>query len=110
MPQLGTKVEICYTNHRGETAMRRVIPARIVFGVAAEWHIDPQWLLEAYDLDRKADRTFAMRDIHFWRAIPEDVDGQTKEPSPGDAPTPESLPGGDQPLEEQPSHRLPELR
>lgn len=60
-------VIIRYTNYRGETADRRVIPIRIRFG-STKWHPEPQWLLEAFDLDRGADRSFAMRDVLHWRS------------------------------------------
>jgi hypothetical protein len=54
-----------YTNHRGETATRRVIPQGVGF-LATEWHPEPQWLLHAYDLDRGADRSFALAGISGW--------------------------------------------
>jgi len=56
---------IRYTNHRGETSIRNVIPQDIRYG-ANGWHPEPQWFLVAYDLDRKAMRYFAMRSIHEW--------------------------------------------
>ncbi len=59
---------IVYTNYRGEQAERRVIPARIWFG-STDWHPEPQWLLEAFDLDRGAERSFAMRDIAIMGAV-----------------------------------------
>jgi hypothetical protein len=58
-------VTIRYTNHRGETANRRIVPVGIRFGTT-EWHTEPQWLLQATDLDRDATRTFAMKDIMEW--------------------------------------------
>lgn len=58
-------VIIRYTNYRGETADRRIVPIRIRFG-STEWHPEPQWLLEAFDLDRGANRAFAMRDVLQW--------------------------------------------
>ena len=58
-------IRIRYTNHRGETAVRRIEPIDIDFD-STEWHPEPQWLLHAFDLDRKAERSFALRDIHEW--------------------------------------------
>lgn len=59
-------VIIDYTNHRGQKSQRRIIP--IMIGLSAtEWHPDEQWLLQAWDLDKRADRTFAMKDIHGWK-------------------------------------------
>lgn len=53
---------IDYTNHRGERALRRVVPQRIWFG-STPWHPEKQWLMEAFDLDRQAQRDFALTDI-----------------------------------------------
>ena len=60
-----TAVVIRYTNYRGETADRRIVPIRIRFG-STEWHPEEQWLLEAFDLDRDATRAFALRDVSQW--------------------------------------------
>jgi len=57
--------KIVYTNYRGETAIRTVVPVKIWFG-SCEWYPDEQWLLNAYDLDRRADRTFALKNIKAW--------------------------------------------
>lgn len=58
-------VSIVYTNHRGETATRRVNPHRLWFG-SSPWHSGEQWFLDAYDFDRLETRTFAMKDITAW--------------------------------------------
>ena len=58
-------VRILYTNYRNETSLRPIVPERIHFGSTA-WHPDPQWLLDALDLDKGAARTFAMKDIRAW--------------------------------------------
>lgn len=55
-------VEIGYTNWRGEYAVRRIIPIRPWFG-ATEWHPEPQWLLTAIDVEKGAERDFAIADI-----------------------------------------------
>ena len=44
-------VTIRYTNYRGETSVRRIIPIEIRF-VSTEWHPAPQWVLEAHDVDK----------------------------------------------------------
>lgn len=59
-------VVIDYTNHRGERSERTILPQRMFFG-ANEWHTDPQWLVEAMDIEKNALRTFALRDIHSWK-------------------------------------------
>lgn len=61
-------VEILYTNYRGETDRRRVVPKRIWFG-ETDWHPEPQWLLDAVDLAKDAERSFAMKDIAEWRSL-----------------------------------------
>jgi hypothetical protein len=58
-------VTIDYTNYRGERGLRRILPLDIKFG-SNEWHPEPQWLLIAIDEDKKAERIFALKDIHSW--------------------------------------------
>lgn len=58
-------VTITYTNWKGEVSVRRIIPRRVWFG-KTEWHPDAQWFLEAFDLNKNEERTFAMRDISNW--------------------------------------------
>lgn len=56
-----------YTNYRGERSMRRVEPINIEF-TSNEWHPEAQWLMTAWDVEKKAHRHFAMKDIHSWSA------------------------------------------
>jgi predicted DNA-binding transcriptional regulator YafY len=58
----GQRIRFSYSNWRGESAERDVEVVSLVFG-HSEWHPDPQWLLEAYDHDRRAVRLFALRDM-----------------------------------------------
>lgn len=62
-------VTIDYTNYRGERGLRQVRPIRIIYS-PTEWHKEAQWLLEAFDTSRGADRLFALKDIHSWTAGP----------------------------------------
>ena len=63
----GSKIVVInYTNWKGVTAFRRIIPKKIFFG-STEWHKEEQWLLEAYDVDKNADRSFAVKDIKSWQ-------------------------------------------
>lgn len=64
------EVRILYTNHRGETAWRRIVPKRIWLG-KTEWHPQEQWLLEAFDVEKQADRDFAMKEIKEWKPTPD---------------------------------------
>lgn len=61
------EVTILYTNWRGETAMRHIQPLRVAFE-NNEWHPKSQWLLYAIDIDKGAERTFAIEKIHLWRS------------------------------------------
>jgi hypothetical protein len=58
-------IKIVYTNYKGETSIRSLIPEKIYFG-SNEWHKEPQWLIEALDIDKNANRTFAVKDIRAW--------------------------------------------
>jgi predicted DNA-binding transcriptional regulator YafY len=60
-------VRFRYKNHRGEVSERHVEPVEIYFGWTS-WHKEPQWLLKAWDYDKKDYRDFAMKDIMDWRA------------------------------------------
>jgi hypothetical protein len=59
------KVNILYTNYRGETDVRAIIPIKIWFG-ATDWHPEAQWLLDAVDIKKSANRSFALKDIKAW--------------------------------------------
>lgn len=66
LTKLQTRVTFTYKNWRGMVSTRTVQPFRIFFGVT-EYHPDPQWLLEAWDCDKDAARTFALKDISQWK-------------------------------------------
>lgn len=57
-------LEFIYKNWQGEKSMRRVRPLRFWFG-STQWHPEPQWLLEAIDIDKGEQRDFAIVDIVF---------------------------------------------
>lgn len=58
-------VRILYTNYRGETKYRNIVPLRIQF-TATDWHPEEQWILVAHDVDKNAERGFAIKDIKEW--------------------------------------------
>jgi predicted DNA-binding transcriptional regulator YafY len=58
-------VSVVYTNFKGRTAVRRILPKNFFFG-NNEWHKEEQWLLLALDLDEGVERTFAVKDIKCW--------------------------------------------
>ncbi len=60
-------VTIVYTNYKGVTGTRRIVPIEILFG-HNEWHTEDQWLMRALDIEKNAQRTFALKDIKSWEA------------------------------------------
>lgn len=58
-------VDVLYTNHRGETTWRRIIPIQLFYGTS-NYHKTPQWLLQVTDVDKGLHRTLALSDIHCW--------------------------------------------
>lgn len=64
-----TEVTFTYKNYRGETSVRLVRPITIAFGQNG-FHPEPQWLMHGWDLNKDAERTFAMKDIQDWDPAP----------------------------------------
>lgn len=62
-------IEIDYTNYKGERSKRLIHPFNLKFG-SNQWHATNQYLLTAWDFEKDAERTFAMKDIHSWNSIP----------------------------------------
>ena len=62
------KIIILYTNWKGETKYRNIIPISIEFK-STEWHKEQQWILNAIDIDKNAKRSFAIKDIKEWKTI-----------------------------------------
>ena len=58
-------VKILYTNWKGETRYRTIIPISIEFK-STNWHKEEQWILNAIDVDKNAERGFAVKDIKEW--------------------------------------------
>lgn len=57
-----TPVTLTYTNWRGQTAERTIIPIRVWWG-STPWHPEPQWLLTAVDAEKGLERDFALKDF-----------------------------------------------
>lgn len=55
-------LKFVYRNHQDIISTCKVHPRRIRYGVTP-YHTEPQWLMEAYDLDKQALRTFVMADM-----------------------------------------------
>ncbi|MCK4819112.1 hypothetical protein KA005_25290 [bacterium] len=51
-----------YTNWEGKTAVRKVRPIEIWYG-KTKWHPKKGWLLKAIDVEKGAERDFALKDI-----------------------------------------------
>lgn len=58
----GRRALFTYVNHRGETSLRDV-EMRGVFWGTTDYHPEPGWMLQAFDLDKREHRIFAMKDI-----------------------------------------------
>jgi predicted DNA-binding transcriptional regulator YafY len=67
-------VWIRYKNYRGETADRRIVPKQIRFA-STPWHVEEQWLLDAFDIGKQAERSFALKDVLEWRIETNDAGG-----------------------------------
>ena len=65
------QVTIDYTNYRGETSTRRIFPVKLYWGTSP-YHLQPQWLLKAIDVEKDLYRDFAVCSIHNLR-LPEGI-------------------------------------
>ncbi len=61
-------IEFVYTNWRGETRVRKARPAGPVMFMATEHHPEPQWIMRAYDPEKRNVRMFALKDCDFTEA------------------------------------------
>jgi predicted DNA-binding transcriptional regulator YafY len=64
-------VIIDYTNHRGDRRERKVFPYRIEFRETPD-HKPAQWVMSVWDPEKRAQRTFALKNIHSWRIAPQE--------------------------------------
>jgi len=53
-----------YKNYQGKVSQRTIMPLRVLFK-ATDYHPDQQWILDAFDLDKSAERSFALKDFNF---------------------------------------------
>jgi predicted DNA-binding transcriptional regulator YafY len=60
----GNTLEMTYRNWKGVASTRRINPISLRFGTT-EWHPTPGWLLLAVDIDKNAEREFALADCDF---------------------------------------------
>lgn len=57
-------LSVRYTNWRGETSMRLITPVRTFWG-SNKYHAQPQWLMDVYDHEKMAMRTYALAECDF---------------------------------------------
>ena len=60
------KIKILYTNWKNETRYRLIEPISIEFK-STKWHLEEQWILNAIDIEKDAQRAFAIKDIIEWQ-------------------------------------------
>jgi predicted DNA-binding transcriptional regulator YafY len=60
--KMGKYIEFDYVNWKGINGHRKVEVYKIYWG-SNEYHKKEQWLLEAFDIDKKEYREFAMSDM-----------------------------------------------
>ncbi len=58
----GQTLRFSYKNWQGDFAVRTARVIRLFYG-STEWHREPQWLLEAFDVEKGAVRMFAVLDM-----------------------------------------------
>ena len=56
--------KIIYTNWKGEKRERVIEPRHIYFG-STEYHKEPQFLIEALDVEKNEVRHFALKDMEL---------------------------------------------
>ena len=58
----GIALKVVYKNYEGKVGNRKIIPLEVYFG-SNEYHKEEQWLMKVWDLDKKALRDYAVKDI-----------------------------------------------
>lgn len=58
------QITVRYKNYRGEVAVRTIIPIEgSLFWGQTEYHPHDQWLLKVWDVEKNAERIYALCDI-----------------------------------------------
>ena len=55
-------IKVKYKNWKSEISIRTIIPVSIYYGYT-DFHKENQWLMDVFDVDKDALRTYAMMDI-----------------------------------------------
>jgi len=75
-PDGSKAVVVSYINWRKEIRQRVVTPLGSIYWGSNEWHPEEQWLLDAWDHQAKATRTFAFSGILGVMKAEREVDGK----------------------------------
>lgn len=59
-------LRIFYRNYKGERGWRHLVQMTAPYWGSNEWYPSEQWLMDAFDLDKNAIRTFALNRIQLW--------------------------------------------
>ncbi len=71
-------VHALYKNWKGCLEWRTIIPMDIFFG-SNQYHTEEQWLMVVWDLDKNAERTYAIKDIKMWKTFSKQQNGSEGE-------------------------------
>ena len=52
-------IKVKYKNWQGEVGVRTIIPEKVWYG-NTDYHKEDQWLMDVWDVDKDAERTYAM--------------------------------------------------
>ena len=55
-------IKVKYKNYQNIISIRTIIPQQIHYG-STDFHKENQWLLDVWDVEKDAQRTYAMMDI-----------------------------------------------
>lgn len=58
----GIPIKVKYKNWQGNISIRNIIPQNIYYG-NTQFHKEDQWLMNVWDVEKDAQRTYAMLDI-----------------------------------------------
>lgn len=62
--RISRDLRIWYTNWKGVRKERVIQPISLFFG-SNRWHPEIQWLVVAWDVEKKVSRTFALKQMEF---------------------------------------------
>ncbi|MDE2095729.1 MAG: hypothetical protein KGL39_00600 [Patescibacteria group bacterium] len=67
------QLRILYTNWKGETGWQLIQPPFHIHFASNDFHTEKQWLLDAFDVERQARRSFTLRGVHRWDPDPHEM-------------------------------------